>query len=196
MDLTQGTIEQKNTRAKKMMLWFGIASLIMSFGGLTSAFIVSSTREDWLLDFQLPHSFFYSTAIILLSSVVLFFAKKTLKQSKYSLTLALLIGTFLLGIAFIFTQFSGFTELIDSGYNFTGPTSNITMSYIYIIAVVHLIHVAVGLICLSVTIVNHLKKSYGPSNMLGLELASTFWHFIDVLWLYLFLFLYFFNRIN
>ena len=126
MDLTQGTIEQKNTRAKKMMLWFGIASLIMSFGGLTSAFIVSSTREDWLLDFQLPHSFFYSTAIILLSSVVLFFAKKTLNQNKYSLTLALLIGTFLLGLAFIFTQFSGFTELIDSGYNFTGPTSNIT----------------------------------------------------------------------
>ena len=61
MDLTEGTTEQKNKRAKKMMLWFGIASLIMSFGGLTSAFIVSSTREDWLLDFQLPHSFFYST---------------------------------------------------------------------------------------------------------------------------------------
>ena len=196
MDLTEGTTEQKNKRAKKMMLWFGIASLIMSFGGLTSAFIVSSTREDWLLDFQLPHSFFYSTFIILSSSVVLFLVKETLKQNKHSLSLAFLIGTFLLGFAFIYTQFSGFAELIASGYNFTGPTSNITMSYIYIIAVVHLLHVAVGLICLGVTIVNHFKRSYGPKDMLGLELASTFWHFIDILWLYLFLFLYFFNRIN
>ena len=65
MDLTQGSSQQKNKRAKKMMLWFGIVSLIMSFGGLTSAFIVSSSREDWLNDFELPNSFFISTIVIL-----------------------------------------------------------------------------------------------------------------------------------
>ena len=48
MDLTEGTTQNKQKRAKKMMLWFGIISLIMSFAGLTSAFIVSSSREDWL----------------------------------------------------------------------------------------------------------------------------------------------------
>ena len=102
----------------------------------------------------------------------------------------------MLGLAFIFTQFSGFNELIASGYNFTGPTSNITMSYIYVIAVVHILHVVAGLISLSVTIINHLQSPYSPSKILGFELAATFWHFIDILWLYLFFFLYFFNKIN
>ena len=179
-----------------MMLWFGIVSLIMSFGGLTSAFIVSSTREDWLTNFQLPNSFFYSTLIIILSSVSLFAAKKALTKGSYLMTLLLLIVTYLFGISFIFIQFYGFNEIVDSGYNFTGPTSNITMSYVYIIAVFHILHVTAGLIVLSLVIIKHLKKVYNSKNILGFELASTFWHFVDILWVYLFLFLYFFNKIN
>lgn len=193
MDLTQGTPEEKNIRAKKMMLWFGIISLVMSFGGLTSAFIVSSTREDWLTNFQLPESFTASTIIIVVSSLVLYFSKKALMKHQNQLSLSFLLGTFVLGLAFIYTQFSGFSEIIQSGYNFTGPTSNITMSYIYIIAVVHILHVLVGLICLIVVIINLLKKKYTPTNILGFDLASIFWHFVDILWLYLFFFLYFFN---
>lgn len=193
MDLTQGTPEEKNIRAKKMMLWFGIISLVMSFGGLTSAFIVSSTREDWLTNFQLPESFTSSTIIIVISSLVLYFSKKALMKHQNQLSISLLLGTFVLGLAFIYTQFSGFSEIIQSGYNFTGPTSNITMSYIYIIAVVHILHVLVGLISLIVVIINHLKKKYTPTNKLGFDLASIFWHFVDILWLYLFFFLYFFN---
>ena len=81
MDLTKGTLKQKKEHAKKMMLWFGIVSLIMSFGGLTSAFIVSSTREDWVRNFQLPESFTISTIIILLSSILLFASKKMLVKS-------------------------------------------------------------------------------------------------------------------
>lgn len=196
MDLTQGTPQEKDIRAKKMMLWFGIVSLIMSFGGLTSAFIVSSTREDWLINFELPPSFTASTIIIVLSSIVLYFSKKALLKNQNRLSVSLLLGTFILGLAFIYTQFSGFNEIIQSGFNFTGPTSNITMSYIYIIAVVHILHVVVGLICLIVVTINHLKKKYSPTNKLGFDLASTFWHFVDVLWLYLFFFLYFFNKIN
>jgi cytochrome c oxidase subunit 3 len=193
MDLTQGTTEEKNIRAKKMMLWFGIISLVMSFGGLTSAFIVSSTREDWLTNFQLPASFTASTIIIVMSSLVLYLSKKALLKQQNQFSLSLLLGTFVLGLAFIYTQFSGFSEIIQSGYNFTGPTSNITMSYIYIIAVVHILHVLVGLINLIVVIINHLKKKYTPTNKLGFDLASIFWHFVDILWLYLFFFLYFFN---
>ena len=193
MDLTQGTPEEKNIRAKKMMLWFGIISLVMSFGGLTSAFIVSSTREDWLTNFQLPESFTASTIIIVISSLVLYLSKKSLLKHQNQLSISLLLGTFVLGLAFIYTQFSGFSEIIQSGYNFTGPTSNITMSYIYIIAVVHILHVLVGLISLIVVIINHLKKKYTPTNKLGFDLASIFWHFVDILWLYLFFFLYFFN---
>ena len=196
MDLTQGSSQQKNKRAKKMMLWFGIVSLIMSFGGLTSAFIVSSSREDWLNDFELPNSFFISTIIITFSSLVLIAAKKALLKEKYLLSQSLVLGVFVLGLAFIYNQFLGFNELIISGYNFTGPTSNITMSYIYIIAVAHILHVIAGLISLAVVIVNHFKKQYTPASKLGFDIASNFWHFIDLLWVYLFLFLYFFNKIN
>jgi cytochrome c oxidase subunit 3 len=193
MDLTQGTTQDKQKRAKKMMLWFGIISLIMSFAGLTSAFIVSSSREDWLADFVLPNSFTYSTLIIFLSSIVLFAAKQALKKNQYTTTTSLLIGTLVLGIAFIYSQVLGFNQIIDSGYNFTGPTSNITMSYVYVIAIVHIVHVLAGIICLIVVIINQLNKKYSSENTLGFDLASTFWHFVDILWLYLFFFLYLFN---
>tara|TARA_B100001059_G_scaffold62620_1_gene58510 strand:- start:2216 stop:2806 length:591 start_codon:yes stop_codon:yes gene_type:complete len=196
MDLTQGSSQQKNQRAKKMMLWFGIVSLIMSFGGLTSAFIVSSSREDWLYDFTIPHSFLISTIIIAFSSLVFIAAKKALLKKKYLLSQSLVIGVFALGLTFIYFQILGFNELIESGYNFTGPTSNITMSYIYVIAVAHILHVIAGLVSLVVVIINHLKKRYTPTSKLGFDIASTFWHFIDLLWVYLFLFLYFFNKIN
>jgi len=193
MDLTQGTIEEKNKRAKKMMLWFGIISLIMSFGGLTSAFIVSSTREDWLQDFQLPQAFTISLVLIIVSSITFILAKRSLKSDNRSATTAFLLITFLLGIGFVVNQFLGFNQIIEAGYNFTGPTSNITMSYIYVIAFAHIVHVIAGLICLLVVIYNHFKQRYNSQNMLGLELAATFWHFVDILWLYLFFFLYFYR---
>ncbi|GGZ74096.1 cytochrome c oxidase subunit 3 [Algibacter mikhailovii] len=191
MDLTQGTKEEKNGRAKKMMLWFGIISLVMSFAGWTSAFVVSSSRPDWLKDFQLPNAFIISTVVIVISSISFLLAKKALKASNYKATTLWLILTFILGLVFIYNQFAGFQQIINLGYNFTGPTSNVTMSYIYLIAVVHVLHVVVGLICLLVVIYNHFKQKYTATNMLGFELAATFWHFIDILWVYLFLFLYF-----
>lgn len=193
MDLTQGSINQKNKRAKKMMLWFGLLSLIMTFAGLTSAFIVSSSRPDWLNDFELPLPFFYSTLIIMLSSGTLLWAKAALKKNNSLQTTIGIIGTFVLGVLFIVCQILGFNEIIASGYNFTGPTSNITMSYIYLIAVVHIAHVLAGLIGLTVVVFKQLKKTYTPSEKLGFDMAATFWHFIDLLWVYLFLFLYFFN---
>ena len=174
-----------------MMLWFGIASLIMSFMGWTSAFIVSSSREDWLKDFQLPNAFIISTVVIIVSSVTMHFAKRALKNNNRTAVTTLLLVTLTLGIIFIYNQFVGFQQIIDLGYNFTGPTSNITMSYIYLIAMVHILHVVAGLVCLLVVIYNHFKQKYNPANMLGFELAATFWHFVDVLWVYLFLFLYF-----
>lgn len=191
MDLTEGTIEEKNIRAKKMMLWFGIISLIMSFAGWTSAFVVSSSRQDWLKDFKLPDAFIISTVVILISSITFMLAKHFLKKGNRTATTTFLLITLTLGIIFINNQFIGFREIVDLGYNFTGPTSNITMSYIYLIALVHILHVVAGLICLLVVIYNHFKQKYNPTKMLGFELAATFWHFIDVLWVYLFLFLYF-----
>ncbi|TJY32527.1 cytochrome c oxidase subunit 3 [Pontimicrobium aquaticum] len=193
MDLTQGTLEEKNKRAKKMMLWFGIISLVMSFGGLTSAFIVSSSREDWLKDFVLPQAFIISLILIIVSSVTFFLAKRSLKSDNRRATTAFLLVTLILGVGFVVSQFMGFNQIIEAGYNFTGPTSNITMSYIYVIAFAHIMHVIAGLICLLVVIYNHFKQRYNSQNMLGLELAATFWHFVDILWVYLFFFLYFYR---
>ena len=193
MDLTEGTLQEKKNRAKKMMLWFGIASLIMSFAGWTSAYVVSSTREDWLKDFQLPDPFIISTLLILISSLAFILAKRAIKKDNRSQTTLFLFLTLFLGVFFIINQFKGFREIIDAGYNFTGPTSNVTMSYIYLIAVVHILHVVVAIISLLVVIYNHFKERYSSKNLLGLELAATFWHFVDILWLYLFLFLYFYK---
>ena len=191
MDLTQGTEKEKQGRAKKMMLWFGIASLIMSFAGWTSAYVVSSSRDDWLVDLKLPGAFIISVVLITLSSIMLIIAKRALKADNQSRTTLFLIVTFLLGVGFIVSQLMGFQQIIDLGYNFTGPTSNITMSYIYLIATVHIVHVVVGLICLLVVIYNHFKQKYNKDEMLGFELAANFWHFVDLLWLYLFLFLFY-----
>ena len=193
MDLTQGTQEEKNNRAKKMMLWFGIISLIMSFAGWTSAFVVSSSRPDWLTDFKIPDAFVISTVVIVISSVTLLLAKRSLKSGQHQMTSIWLVATFVLGLFFIYNQFRGFQEIINLGYNFTGPTSNVTMSYVYLIAIMHILHVVVGLICLLVVIYNHFKQKYDATNMLGFELAATFWHFVDLLWVYLFFFLYFFK---
>jgi len=192
MDLTEGTPEEKNARSKKMMLWFGIASLIMSFAAWTSAFIVSSKREDWLKDFELPNAFFISVVVILVSSITLVIAKQALRQNNIKAATIWTVITFILGIFFTYNQFQGFNQIIESGYNFTGETSNITMSYVFLIAFIHVLHVIVALICLTVVLYKLIKKQYNTNDMLGFELASNFWHFVDILWIYLFGFLYFF----
>ncbi|WP_318309537.1 cytochrome c oxidase subunit 3 [Flagellimonas crocea] len=191
MDLTQGTAEEKNRRAKKMMLWFGIVSLVMGFAGWTSAYIVSSKREDWVSDLKLPNAFFISTAIIILSSIAYLVAKRAVKKGDQKSGTLLLFVTLALGIAFIGFQFVGFSQMLENGYYFTGPTSNIKMSYVFLIAAVHIAHVVAGLISLLVVLVQQMRKKYTPENMLGMELGATFWHFLDFLWVYLILFMYF-----
>ncbi len=191
MDLTQGTQKEKNDRSKKMMLWFGIVSLLMAFAGWTSAYIVSSKREDWLRNIELPSSFYISTAIIILSSITYILAKKAIqKDAKKTATNWLLI-TLGLGVTFIGLQFNGFSQLVAQGYYFTGPTSSIKMSYIFLIAAVHIVHVIVGIISLLVVMYNQFKGKYSATEYLGLSLGATFWHFLDLLWVYLILFMVF-----
>lgn len=193
MDLTEGSEKIKHARAKKMMLWFGIVSMVMTFGGLTSAYVVSASRPDWLNDFILPQSFLWSTIVIVLSSLTLYLSGKMIKEGKRRNASALLIGTLILAVLFIVFQFRGFSEIISEGYYFTGSESSITTSFIYVLVMVHLLHLAVGLIVLLVVIYNHFKQKYKAGQMLGYELGAIFWHFVDLLWVYLILFLYFFR---
>ena len=178
-------------KAKKMMLWFGIISLTMSFAGLTSAYVVSKEREDWIQDFQLPEAFYISLGTILLSSLTYYWAKKTIQQGLYKKAMILLLTTFVLGVIFILLQFKGFSQFIESGYYFTGSESTITTSFIYLIVWLHLAHIFAALLSLVIVIYNHYKQKYNAQNMLGVTLSATFWHFVDILWIYLFLFFYF-----
>jgi len=191
MDLTQGSEEKKIARAKKNMLWFGIISLTMSFAGLTSAYVVSKERPDWISSFEIPQAFYTSLFLIIISSITIHFALRAIKKQQNKRGMLLLAATFLLGTLFVFFQFKGFAEIIQNGYNFTGPTSSITTSFIYLVVLLHVAHVFVGLISLLVVIYNHYKQKYKNGKTLGVELAATFWHFVDIVWIYLFLFLYF-----
>ena len=173
------------------MLWFGIVSLIMGFAGWTSAYIVSSKREDWVSDLELPSAFFVSTAMIILSSITYFIARKSVSNNNQKMGTICLLITLALGITFISLQFVGFSQMLENGYYFTGPTSNIKMSYVFLIAAVHIAHVVAGLISLLVVIVQQVRNKYTPDNMLGMELGATFWHFLDFIWVYLILFMYF-----
>lgn len=191
MDLTEGTEEKKINRAKKNMLWFGIISLTMSFAGLTSAYVVSKERPDWITAFEIPQAFYISLVLIILSSITMHLALRKIKKEQNKLGMILLITTFLLGVLFVIFQFVGFSEIIQNGYNFTGPTSSITTSFIYLVVLLHVAHVFAGLISLLIVIYNHFKQKYKNGKTLGVELAATFWHFVDLVWIYLFLFLYF-----
>ena len=188
----ENEIRLKRIKAKKMMLLFSMLSIAMTFAGLTSAYIVSKSRPDWLKDFELPIAFTLSTIFIAISSLSIAFAKKNLNQNNSSKTNFLLLVTFGLGILFVASQFIGFNKLISSGYFFTGAQSTITTSFLYVLTVLHLAHLFAGLIVLIVVIINNYKNKY-KTEKLGFELAVTFWHFLGILWLYLFVFFYFFR---
>ena len=192
MDLEKNELRKKHRRARKMMLLFSLLSITMTFAGLTSAYIVSKARPAWLKDFELPDYFIISTLIILASSITMWLAKKNVKKKLVSKTSFWIAITFLLSIFFFLSQFLGFQELINKGYYFTGAQSTVTTSFLYVLALLHLVHVFAGVIVLIVVIVNNKNKKYNDET-LGFELAETFWHFLGFLWLYLFVFLYFFR---
>ena len=192
MDLEKQELRKKHRRARKMMLLFSLLSITMTFAGLTSAYIVSKARPDWLTDFQLPNYFFISTVIIIISSLSMWLAKTNVKKNNFSKTSLWLGVTFLLSLFFIFSQFAGYQELINDGYYFTGAQSTVTTSFLYVLSLLHLAHVLAGVIVLIVVIINNKKMKY-KDETLGFELAETFWHFLGFLWLYLFVFLYFFR---
>jgi cytochrome c oxidase subunit 3 len=183
---------QKN-RSYKLLLIFAMVSMTMMFAGITSAFFVSKSREDWMKDFQMPTPFFISTVCILLVSVCFFFAKRSIKKDDQKSTTLFLLASLVLGIAFVFFQFQGFEVLVSQGNYFTGPQSNINSAFLYVVVITHLAHVAGGFISLLIIIYNHFKQKYNSSQFIGIELGAMYWHFLDFLWIYLFLFLYFFK---
>ncbi len=192
--IEEQTLQQEYNVAKKKsakpMLWVSMISMVMFFAGLTSAYVISMKREDWV-SFDLPDAFYISTFLIVASSITIFLSQRFLKQDKRQLSLILVVVTLLLGIGFVWQQYVGFNQLKSVGLFFTGPESTVSTSFIIGITFMHVLHLLAGLIVLLVVIYNHFKYKYKPNDMLGFELGAIFWHFVDILWIYLFFFFYF-----
>lgn len=179
--------KQLRKRTLKQMMYIAIVSMIMMFAGLTSAYIVSMKREDWV-SFDLPQALYFSTTLIILSSISFILAKKSIKNNNCQITSLFLIVTLLLGLGFVYFQIKGFNQLREAGLFFVGQGSLVSSSLLVVISFAHLIHVLAGLIVLLVVIYNNLKNKYNATATLGLDLGAIFWHFVDILWIFLFLF--------
>lgn len=188
------SLKMQRRRAAKPMLWIGMASMAMAFIGLTSGYIVSRSalmaRNIWV-NFEIPSVFYTSTAIIVLSSVLMVFVTRMAKKGNVSVIAPGIFGVLGLGIIFTVLQFVGWKELTDSGIYFTGNKSNTSGSWFYVITWFHLLHILAGIIVLLVTGIKASLGKYSKGDVLGIEMASIFWHFLDALWIYLFLFLSF-----
>ena len=194
MNISEKDLEKEliigKKKSAKPMLWVSMISMVMFFAGLTSAYVISMRRDDWVT-FELPDAFYISTLLIILSSITIIISQNLIKKDKRELSIAFLLITFALGIAFVWQQYAGFEDLRNAGLFFTGPTSTVSTSFIIGITLMHAFHVFAGIIVLLVVIYNHFKYKYTSNDLLGLELGAIFWHFIDVLWIYLFFFFYF-----
>lgn len=174
-------------RAKVTMMWVGIVSIVMLFAGFTSGFILSMGRKDWV-SVTLPPAFITSTIIIIISSLTMFAAQYAVKKGNKGGVVGGLLLTLALGIGFAISQYLGFKELFAQGHSFV--SKNPADSWTNMIPFMHLLHVAGGLLALFVTFIQASRGKYTAENYLGLRLTAIYWHFLDILWLYLYVFLY------
>lgn len=168
----------------KFALWVAIASIVMMFAGLTSAYIVKSKQANWEI-VEIPTYFTYSTACIIISSLTIQGALRSFKQRNLRQYRMLLGVTLLLGILFLVLQWLGFSWLWENGVRFRGAGAG---QFLYIIAGLHALHVVGGVIALLVVILKALIGRTKVYNPVGVEVLSTYWHFVDVLWVYLLIF--------
>ncbi len=192
MDTVLTLSEKRITREKvgKPLLWLGMVSMVMVFAGLTSAYVVRQEKGDWL-KFDLPQLFYVSTAVIMISSVTMNWALAAAKKNDLkNLKIAVSI-TLMLGLIFIICQFNAWSVLYNQKIVFAGKYSNASGSFLYILTGLHMLHLAGGIMALGVVWIKSLGEKYNSENLYGIKLCAIFWHFLDLLWIYLFLFLLF-----
>lgn len=178
---------KKRKRVAKPLLWFGMIGIVMLFAGLTSAVVVRKGDGNWN-HFEMPDAFLWSTVIIVLSSLSFIAATLFVKNDKQIGLKGSLSITFLLGILFVVFQFLGYEQLYNQGVYFTGEGHNASGSYLYLISWAHLAHLFGGLISMILVLFNAFKGKYNSKNLLGLQLSSTYWHFLGGMWVYLYIF--------
>lgn len=179
--------QRKRIHPHKFTLWVGLASIIMMFAGLTSAYIVKSNEPKWT-SVELPTIFWYSTAVMLLSSVTAQMALRSFKDRQMGSYRRLITITALIGMIFIFLQCVGFNTLWSSGITLKGSGA---AQFMYVIFGLHGLHVIGGVIALLVIFLKAFSSSIRNYNPVPVEVISTYWHFVDILWIYLFVFFMF-----
>jgi cytochrome c oxidase subunit 3 len=185
---TVAEVKLKRIHPKKFALWMSIVSMIMFFSAFTSAYIVRKSAGNWM-SFPLPLEFYISTIVILLSSVCFYISKKAYVEANNSLFKVLFYIGFTLGLVFILLQYLGWQSLHKMDISIS---TNQSSSFFYLITYAHLLHVVGGIAALVVTMVGIIRGRFDyPSDKrtLKLELVFTFWHFVDLLWIYLLVFL-------
>ena len=185
IDTRDNSVELK---AKKFALWLSIIASFMIFASLSSGFIVyTASGVDKGLKTILPNAFIISTVIIVLSSITMHLALLATKRQDYAKQKIYLIITILLGVGFFFSQFEAWGVLIQQGVFFVNY--NASQSFIYVFTGFHLAHIIAGIVVLLFVLLHKLGKLPKARNIFRMELASLFWHFLDILWIYIYVFL-------
>ena len=176
--------QRKKIHPYKFTLWVGIGSIIMMFAGYTSAYIVKREQPGWIT-FSMPVIFWYSTGVMLLSSVLMQLSLSAFKDRDTGKYRNLIAATTGLGILFIVLQLFGYWQLNKMGVKIEGSGSGV---FFIIIFGLHALHVLGGIVTLIVLFFRSLSSRIRSYNMVPIEVAATYWHFVDLLWLYLFVF--------
>lgn len=188
---------------KRMLVWILIASMVMFFAAFASAVIVKKSDGNWLI-IEIPQIFVLSTAIIVLSSVIVEIGKYLYRKGvNLPLSRYLVVLTLLLAVAFFFTQRKGWLDLYESGISFGGPASHSAGSFIYVIVWAHLAHIILGFMYLGALLFSLIARKSNEKELIDLgsgvmintetkrrfESATLFWHFLGLLWIFLYVFL-------
>ncbi|NQY11566.1 MAG: cytochrome c oxidase subunit 3 [Flavobacteriales bacterium] len=180
-------LDKKAAYAKsaKPLLYVGMGSMSMAFAGLISAAIVTMGEPTWIRT-DIPDAFTTSSIVILISSITMWFTQySATKDNQQGIRIGI-IATFLLGVAFIYSQVVGYGQLFDDGVVFAGSVSYAAGSYIYVLSGLHIAHLVGGLVVSIVVMIRAFMNLYSSKVMLGIELCSIFWHFLGGLWLLLY----------
>lgn len=161
-----------------------LGSIIMMFAGLTSAYIVKRDQPGWT-SFSVPRAFWYSTGAILLSSLTIQMALRSFKEREMLRYRNLITATAILGVLFVILQWVGFKQIWNSGITFKGSGGG---QFLYVIAGLHAVHVLAGIFALIGMFIKAYASKVRSYNSVPVELMSTYWHFVDLLWIYLLIF--------
>jgi cytochrome c oxidase subunit III len=170
---------------KKFAMWLFIVSVCMIFASLTSAYIVRQAEGNWQM-FELPPLFWVTSVIIFISSISMHWAYVAAKRNNLEVVRVAMSVTTILGFAFLVGQVLAWGELVQNNVYFVGNPSG---SFVYVLSGLHGLHIVGGVVLLLITLIATFRFQVHSKNLNLIEMCATFWHFLDALWLYLFIFL-------